>query len=730
VKVKEMANRVQPITGTGWILMVAAAMATLFILLTDRWTYFVSEQRDFLFVHSILEMICIAISFSIAIQGWLTLPHTMSRQSTLVGAVFLGIGILDTIHVLTYQGMPLYVNAPGSATWLWSLSRLGESIGLLCAFAMPDRLSGRWFRGIAYTISLLAAVSIILFVFGLLPILPPLTIEGKGVTPLKQILELAGIGMKLMTIALLILKYRASIRFEALMKSFLTLVLGGFMFMVYRNVNDSYSLYGHMFKMIGFFWFLKGIYMVTVQEPFLKQKQTEAQLFEHQQQIQESEIRYKHLALHDELTGLPNRRWFMEALDSALNSANQSRVALLLFDIDRFKSINDTMGHKFGDSLLRAVAVKLERFSAQRGILARLGGDEFAILLPMNAGPAEIRQYGHLLMEELGAPCRIDDQEFRMSGSIGIARYPGDSDSPEAMLKHAEIAMYRAKERRSKVEWYTSDMEPNQEAVAMEHELRQAIERDEFVLYYQPRVAIGSQAVTGVEALIRWNHPRRGFIPPSQFIPVAEETGMIVPIGEWVLREACAQWSQWRQSGLEPPSIAVNLSSVQFNEGKLVEAIARILADSSIPPGVLVLEITESIAMDIGLAMAKINQLKALGLAIDIDDFGTGYSSLSYLKRLPIDRLKIDRSFVRDLSTDPSDAAIIASITAMAHHLNITVVAEGVETEEQLAYLKDHHCDEAQGFWFSPPVPAQAFAEYMIRMRKGNIHDPGNHGMR
>lgn len=701
-------------------LPILMAIAAMLVILTDRWTYFVAEQQAYIFVHSILEMICVAISFSIMLQSWLTLPHTMSRRTSSIGAVFLGIGMLDTIHILTYQGMPLFDAAPGSSTWIWSLTRMMESIGLLSVFAMADRPSGRKFRAAAYTGSALAAAAVLTFVFGLFPELPPLFVKGQGVTPLKQAFEGFNLSLKLATIVFLFRLKDRSGRTDTLTNAFLMLILGGIMFMLYRDVNDSYNLYGHIFKLFGYYGFLNGIYMATVKEPFMKQKQSEAQLFEHQRQIEDSEARYRHLALHDELTGLPNRRWFMEAMNRAIEHDRETGVALLLFDIDRFKSINDTMGHTFGDSLLRAVAAKLERFSAERGMLARLGGDEFAILLSIRTGTAEIRRYAHLLMEELGAPCRINEQEFRMSGSIGIARYPDDSDSPETMLKHAEIAMYRAKERRSKVEWYTTDMKLNKETVVLEHELRQAIDRDQFILYYQPRIRIDRQAVTGAEALIRWNHPRRGFIPPSQFIPVAEETGMIVPIGEWVLRTACRQWVEWRQEGLAPPSIAVNLSGVQFNEGRLVETVGRIMQESGIPPGALVLEITESIAMDIGLATMKINQLKALGVSIDIDDFGTGYSSLSYLKRLPIDRLKIDRSFIRDLTTDPSDAAIIASITAMAHHMNIAVVAEGVETEAQLAYLKEHHCDEAQGFWFSPPVPAQAFSAFMLHTR-GNL---------
>lgn len=705
------------------------AAAAVLVILLERWTYFVAEPQAYIFVHSILEMVCVAISFSIMLQSWLTLPHTMSRRTTSIGAVFLGIGMLDTMHILTYQGMPLFDVAPGSSTWIWSLTRLAESIGLLIVFALADRPSGRRFRGAAYAGSAAAAATILAFVFSMLAKLPPLFVEGQGVTPLKQAFEGFCLLLKLATVVFLFRYQGRGGRTDTLTRAFLMLMLGGVMFMLYRDVSDSYNLYGHIFKLFGYYGFLNGIYMATVKEPYMKQKQSEAQLFEHQRQIEESEARYRHLALHDELTGLPNRRWFMEEMSRTIGQDRPAGVALLLFDIDRFKSINDTMGHTFGDSLLRAVAAKLERYTAERGRLARLGGDEFAILLSVRSGRSDIRRYARLLMEDFSAPFRIHEQEVRMSCSIGISHYPGDSDSPESMLKHAEIAMYRAKERRSKVEWYTPDMQLSKETVALELELRQAIDREQFVLYYQPRIRIDRQAVTGAEALIRWNHPRRGFLPPSQFIPVAEETGMIVPIGEWVLRTACRQWSQWRRDGLAPPCIAVNMSGVQFNEGRLVETVGRIMQEVGIPPGVLVLEITESIAMDFGSATMKINQLKALGVSIDIDDFGTGYSSLSYLKRLPIDRLKIDRSFVRDLTTDPSDAAIIASITAMAHHLNITVVAEGVETEDQLAYLKEHDCDEAQGYWFSPPVPAQDFAAFMLHKR-GRLDDSGNQGER
>ncbi|WP_256757109.1 bifunctional diguanylate cyclase/phosphodiesterase [Cohnella sp. WQ 127256] len=720
-KIEFSSNKPPTLKGVRWPILAALA-GVLLVIMMSPWTYFVMEDNNYISFHTFLELGSIVVSLSIALQGWLTSIHSITRQALLLAAVFLGVGLLDSMHMMTYYGMPLFALNPESSTWFWSVARIVESAGLLITFAIFQRSSVHFLsRSVLFSFALVAFVAVSIYLFENASHLPPLLLSDLGSTRLKVGIEHTCILLKLLSIALLMSMYcrRRNGYLLTLAWALILLILGGIMFTLNKVEQDSINLLGHIFKLLGYYGFLIGIYVVTVDEPFAIQKQTKRALLEHKKHIEQSEHRYKELAFVDELTGLPNRRKFMATLYEKIGLDDRGDYALLLLDIDRFKSVNDTMGHTFGDSLLRAIAVKLRHFCEGRGYLARMGGDEFSVVVAYTGNPKDMVRLGHLLLEEIGTPCRVEDKEYRMSGSIGISLFPRDGDTPELLMKQADIAMYRAKERRSKVEMYTSDMKPNQDNVAIEHELHKALENKEFVLYYQPRIDIARNRVTGVEALIRWNHPRRGLISPADFIPIAEETGFIIPLGEWVLREACDQWLEWQNNGLDIPTFAVNLSSRQFDQERLVETISLIMRDVGIPPQTLVLEITESMAMDIGQAAQKLNQLKSLGVLVDIDDFGTGYSSLNYLKRLPIDRLKIDRSFVRDITTDPSDAAIVASITAMAHHLNIAVVAEGVETMEQLMYLTDHACDEAQGYLFSKPLPANEFSNYMNLQIKG-----------
>lgn len=536
--------------------------------------------------------------------------------------------------------------------------------------------------------------------------LPGLLVDDRGPSALKNGLEASFIALKLLTVVRLLFMDRSQVSdsVRTLIWSLCLLMLGGIMFMLYKDVHDSYNFLGHVFKLAGYYGFLKSIYVATVQQPFLLQYETKQQLIQ--------------IAYYDDLTGLPNRRSIMEALHEKIGTASSPGFGFMLLDLDRFKHINDTMGHSFGDALLTETAVRLRRFCEGKAMIARMGGDEFAVIWPDVQDSSAMESDAYTLLKTLAAPCRVGDKEYRLSCSIGIAIYPADGETPEVLMKHAEIAMYRSKEIRSRVESYTSDMSPNQERITLEHELRKAIENGEFVLYYQPRIQLDSSLMNGAEVLIRWNHPQRGRIAPSEFIPIAEETGLIVPIGEWVLREACLQWSEWRKAGLCPPALAVNLSSRQFDQAGFIDTIFQVLQETAMPPQSLELEITESIAMNIGHASEKLNALKRLGVQIAIDDFGTGYSSLSYLKRLPIDRLKIDRSFVQDLENESDDVAIVASITAMARHMNIRVVAEGVETEKQLHYLESQMCDEAQGYWFSVPLNERQFADYLLHNRQ------------
>jgi diguanylate cyclase (GGDEF)-like protein/PAS domain S-box-containing protein len=411
----------------------------------------------------------------------------------------------------------------------------------------------------------------------------------------------------------------------------------------------------------------------------------------------------RHQAEHDDLTGLPNRVLFLDRLNQALaaNRRQHKRFALMFLDLDRFKQINDTMGHHAGDAVLREVAGRLSHCVRALDTVSRLGGDEFVVLLADIGGVDQAAHVAGTVMQAITGPIVLDGQKITPAVSIGIAICPSDGQDAETMLRHADVAMYHAKQSgRSEFRFFSPEMNAHVvERVQMENMLRHALDNGEFLLEYQPEVDILSGRVIGVEALIRWRHPERGLLLPQQFIPVAEECGLIVPIGEWVLREACRQARAWRDRGF-PVVIAVNLSGAQFIHPNLVRCVDEALLSSGLEPRCLDLEITEGVIMSKDAAtISTLEALRQRGILLTIDDFGTGYSSLSSLRRFPLSKLKIDRSFVEDITRAPEGAALIPAIIAVARSLRIKVIAEGVENAEQLLYLQQHGCDEYQGYY-------------------------------
>jgi diguanylate cyclase (GGDEF)-like protein/PAS domain S-box-containing protein len=422
------------------------------------------------------------------------------------------------------------------------------------------------------------------------------------------------------------------------------------------------------------------------------------------------------LAYYDALTELPNRPLLEERLKQALTTAqyNNWLVAVLYLDLDRFKTINDTLGHPFGDKLLHAVAERLAGHVRDSDTLARFSGDEFTIMLGDAVNQQNATLVAQKILDTLAEPFYLEGREVFITPSIGIALYPLDADNKDDLIRHADTAMSHAKARGGNAfHFYSADMNvAASQRLTMETHLRKALERNEFVLHYQPQVSLRTGRIIGMEALIRWQHPERGLVAPGEFIPLLEETGLIVSVGEWVLRTACAQNSAWLAAGLPPLRMAVNLSARQFHQSGLAAMVNQALQDAGLAPERLELEITESILIqDVQATITTLHQLHALGIQISIDDFGTGYSSLSYLKRLPISKIKIDRSFVRDICTDPDDGAIAHAVISLGHSLKMQVIAEGVETGEQLEHLRAQGCDEIQGYYFSRPLPAEAFAQ-------------------
>jgi diguanylate cyclase (GGDEF)-like protein len=420
---------------------------------------------------------------------------------------------------------------------------------------------------------------------------------------------------------------------------------------------------------------------------------------------------FKHLATHDPLTGLPNRLLFGQRVSAAIERAERARrgLAVLLIDLDRFKIVNDTLGHGAGDVVLKACAERLARTLRDTDLIARVSGDEFAVMVEPCAQPVAAIAVARKILGAIERPLIIQGQEIVLTGSVGIAVYHEDGRDTETLLKHADIAMFRAKESgRNNYQFYSAQMNPHSlQRLGLETALRRALERGEFTLHYQPKYSLKNDEITGVEALLRWKHAELGMVSPAQFIPIAEETGLIEPIGAWVLKEACVQAARWHDQGLSGVRIAVNLSARQFRNQKLARDIRKCLVESGLDPKLLELELTESLVMqDPEQAAEMLNELKSMGLTLSIDDFGTGYSSLAYLKRFPIDSVKVDRSFVKDIPGDAEDVAIVEAVIALARSLGLRVVAEGVETAEQHEHLKGIGCDEMQGYLKSKPLPA------------------------
>jgi len=432
-----------------------------------------------------------------------------------------------------------------------------------------------------------------------------------------------------------------------------------------------------------------------------------------------AEEHIEYLAYHDELTGIPNRAYFHRAFEHALATTQRYglRCALMLVDLDRFKNINDTIGHEAGDQLLKQVAARLRACLRDSDVIARLGGDEFVILMMQDASSVEsVNAVALKILEATSRPLVIDDQEFLITASIGISTYPHDGSDMQTLLKNSDVAMYRAKESgKNGFQYFSPEMNVHtRERLSIESALRRGLERKEFTVHFQPKVRVSTRTVAGMEALVRWRNPKKGLMQPSEFIPIAEETGIVVQIGDWVLQEACRQAQLLRESGHVSLRVSVNLSVRQLFDQGFAQRVANILKQTGFPEESLELEITESMVMrDAERAVKLLRALRDTGVRLAIDDFGTGYSSLAYLKRFPIGCVKIDRSFIRDLPDDRDDASITRGIIAMAHNMKLDVVAEGVETPEQLEFLHAYGCDEIQGFLFSEPLAADAFERFL-----------------
>ena len=441
----------------------------------------------------------------------------------------------------------------------------------------------------------------------------------------------------------------------------------------------------------------------------------------------QAEVQIRYMALHDALTGLPNRALLQDRLGQAIALARRHRakIAVLMLDLDHFKNVNDSLGHSVGDRLLEAVSKRLKACLRASDIVARLGGDEFVIGLPEASNDANIEQVAQKVLTSLSEPFRIEGHELAISASIGISQYPADGEASEALLQGADAAMYEAKKSgRGTYCFFTPELsEATRHRQKLENDLHRACAKGEFVLHYQPLVSTNSGRIAGVEALLRWHHPEQGLIPPNQFIPLLEDLGLMPQVGQWVLRTACCQIAAWHKEGLETIRLAVNVSAQQFYRGDIVKTVEQVLRETGLHPQWLELELTESLTLDDSeTTLTIMRELKAIGVCLSLDDFGTGWSSLSYLRQFPLDRIKIDRSFLRDLASQPAAEAVVRTIINLGRNLGLACTAEGVETAQQFDYLRKQNCPEIQGFLYSPALPAED-CSVLLRSGKFRIAD-------
>ncbi|WP_310550838.1 putative bifunctional diguanylate cyclase/phosphodiesterase [Paenibacillus glufosinatiresistens] len=640
----------------------------------------------------------VAFAFAVFVQGRLLVSRRMTRERTGLSALFFGLFLLDFAYTLSLSGSPnRSVISADAGSWLLPVSRLTATGGLFLLYsrrkagavhkeAVPAFVRASAGAAAAIALCLLLAVQEVAW--------------GNGV-------KLGLHTLALLAAAPAILAILRSDSMEpgslgAMLPRSLFLLGSGQLFLLRSTgEQDLNLLVGLLLGMAGYAAILVGVFRkLDEEEPKREREEIEAQL--------------NYLVYHDELTGLANRRKLLQRLSYMIGLHQKNEIegfsALAILNINHFKNINDSLGHQMGDRLLQLVAERLGTSLVLGEELFSMGGDEFALLMMDCPNLNECTDRAQELRRLFDKPLELDAGEYHISLSVGLAIYPGDGETAEQLVQSADTAVHHAKEQGKECTRFTPSMQMKaSEKLKMENDLRRALERNEFYLLYQPQVRLETQEIVGMEALLRWNHPKRGLVSPVEFIPVAEESGLIVPIGEWVLQTACLQNKEWQKAGYKPICVSVNLSMRQFLQPNLAGKIGRYLEEIELDPKFVDLEITESMTLDREMAFDQLQRLKALGVGISIDDFGTGYSSLHYLKNMPIDRLKIDRSFVSEVMEDSNNAAIVSTITSMAHHLKLKVTAEGVENEEQMNFLNEQQCHEAQGYLFSRPIPAEEF---------------------
>ena len=658
-------------------------------------------------LHSCMELLAIVVAALVFSISWHSYRSEQAGNLSLLACGYLAVALLDSAHLLSYHGMPDFIT-PSSvekAIDFWLAARLSEALVLLGVALRAWRPLTHPQQRYQWLAATLGGVALMVYLRLYQPqLFPRMFIEGQGLTPLKIVMEWLVIGLLACAAVGLLRRREQPFDRQGLLLAVGISILSELCFTAYRNPHDIYQLLGHAYKVLACLVVYRVVFVSSIQQPYI-------QLISEISERRRAEQQVETLSFYDNLTGLPNLDLLRDRTSKALStlSRDAQQVALLYMDIDGFKDVNDSLGHACGDTLIRELGSRLQGLLRSSDTLCRATGDEFVILMPDVENAESVGLLAERILHGLQRPFLLHGHPQTISLSLGAAVAPHDGQDCETLLRNAETAMYQAKQDGRQT-WRFFDSTMNQQALArlqLLNDLRQAIAQHQLQLYYQPQIDLASGRLSGVEALVRWQHPVRGMISPAEFIPAAEESRLIIPLGEWVLRQACAQAASWQRQGLALPQVAVNISAIQLQHGHLEESVLQALADSHLPASLLELEITESSLVDkTEQVIDSLKRLKAMGVNLSIDDFGTGYSSLAYLQTLAVDKLKIDQSFVRDLTLNQDNRAIVSAIVQMAHTLGLACIAEGVESQDIAAALHRLGCQQAQGYLYARPLPA------------------------
>lgn len=680
------------------IFVVFVAFFLIGIFSFSDQLYGIFGKENYVTIHLLIEIFIIVATMSTALQIWTSSKYNLTNRVVYLSSLFMFIGIIEVLHTLSYKGMPFFIydSDPYIATWFYITSRLILPLGLIAIFSTSEKQVNNDFRIVVWMLVSVLICFTIYIVYIPAKILPPL-VDENGTTTLKNVLQYLAMAFQIIFIIILVKKHQLTKKKNIYyILASVCLIISDILYTTYLDVYDINNFLGHLFQLTAYYMLFQTIYYSSIELPY-------REVISAKQSLEKSEKEMKKMAYFDNLTGLPNERYLIKQLKIALFKNSDKKIIILL-EIDRLAMIQSTLGSHFSDKLKQIVVKRIRQALPEEYTLSIIRDEHFAIFIEEKITEQQLLEFVQLLQVIMKQPFQIQHFSLNSRLNIGIAEYPKDAVNKHELLMFAQFAMYEARNTLENALFYEPAMSEKRSArISLENDLRKAIQNDELFLEYQPQLHLKSGKIQSMEALVRWQHPTKGWVSPGDFIPIAEESGLIIPIGQWVLKTACEQAKKWQEQN-KSVKVAVNLSLGQLLQDDLVEYIRSILENTKLDPNYLQLEITESMTMNMQSVTSIIQQLQALGITIAVDDFGTGYSSLSYLKDFPLDCLKIDRTFVWNIDQSQDGDALVLMILSMAKHLKLKVVAEGIETEKQLSYLMQTACDKVQGFLISKPL--------------------------